>query len=431
MTGLVNPFALSAALAALGFAAGVSAQTVTDGTLNVSPYASGFSSPTQIRFLGPGDLFVTEKNTGRVQHVVGGSILPTPALDLSVANDSERGLLGITLNPNFATNNLVYIYYSATTGADGGAWLENRLSQFVWNGSTLGSETVLQRFGTSSDGLASGPNHDGGPIVFGPDGMLYGITGDLNRDRAEQNNQLQSALSAAVGGVYRLNADGTVPLDNPFTGEANTDFDRWYAYGVRNSYGLAFDPLNGNLWDTENGPGDYDEINLVNRGFNSGWNEIMGPDSRDPQGVGNLVALSGSAYSDPEFSFFSPVAVTGLDFLANSVLDANYRDALLVGDANNGNLYLYRLNAARDGFVLGGGLADLVADTTTERNLVRFGQDFGAVTDIQVGPDGAVYVTSLGDGIIYRIVPEPSSLCGLAMGAALLALRRRRLGRAR
>ena len=133
----------------------------------------------------------------------------------------------------------------------------------------------------------------------------------------------------------------------------------------------------------------------------------MGPDSRDPQGVGDLVQLPGSSYRDPAFSWLSTVAPTGLAFLANSQFDPGYRNALLVGDANNGNLYLFRLDATRTGFVLAGGLADLVADDLTERNQVRFGESFGSVTDIQVGPDDAVYVTSIGRGTVYRL-PEPS-----------------------
>jgi glucose/arabinose dehydrogenase len=222
-----------------------------------------------------------------------------------------------------------------------------------------------------------------------------------------------------------LNANGSVPATNPFTSHSNTDFHPWFAYGVRNTYGIAFDPLTGDLWDTENGPGTYDEINRITAGTNSGWNEIMGPDSRDPQGVGNLVALPGSAYSDPEFSWLDTNAPTGLAFLANSQLDADYRDGLLVGDANNGNLYLFRLNTARTGFVLTGDLADLVADNVTEQNLSRFGQGFGSVTDIQIGPEGAVYVTSIGDGTVYKILPEPSTAVMLLVGSLALAAGKR------
>jgi glucose/arabinose dehydrogenase len=221
-----------------------------------------------------------------------------------------------------------------------------------------------------------------------------------------------------------LNSNGTIPATNPFASHANSDFHPWFAYGVRNTYGIAFDPLTGNLWDTENGPGTMDEINRITAGMNSGWNEIMGPDSLDPQGVGDLVALPGSAYSDPEFSWLDTNAPTGLAFLANSQLDANYRDGLLVGDANNGNLYLFRLNAARTGFVLTGVLADLVANDVAEQNLSRFGQGFGSVTDIQIGPEGAVYVTSIGDGTVYRL-PEPSFALMMLVGSAAVAFARR------
>jgi glucose/arabinose dehydrogenase len=405
------------------------AQTVNDPDVTVTAVLpnGSLALPTQIRFIGPNDFLVTEKDTGRVRRVQNGAVSGTNVLDLNVSTENERGLVGMELHPSFPSTPFVYLYYSATTGADGGAWLDNRLSRFTWNGSTLGSEVVLMTFGSAADGGAQGPNHDAGPMLFGPDNLLYGTTGDLNRDFAEQNNQSQAGVSALVGGIYRLNADGSIPPGNPWTSHPNSDFHPWIAYGVRNTYGIAFDPLTGNLWDTENGPGSYDEINRITVGMNSGWNEIMGPDDRDPQGVGNLVQLPGSSYSDPEFSWFATVAPTGLVFLANSQFDAGYRDALLVGDNNNGFLYLFRLNASRTGFALGGDLADLVADSVSERDQVRFGQNFGSVTDLQVGPDGAVYVTAIGRGTVYRL-PEPSFaamvLAG-ALGVAVAARARR------
>lgn len=438
-------FIVCLALLLVGGGRAAQAQVVSDPNLSVTVYASGFINPTQVRFIGPNDALVTEKNTGRVMRWNNGVL--TTALDLGVGTFSERGLLGLTLDPNFATNGFVYAYYSAAysdipgSAVDTGGWVENRLSRFTWDGTGLVNEVKLRSFGTAADGQANGPNHDAGPIMFGPDGMLYGTTGDLNRFRAEQNNTAAATSSALVGGIYRLNSDGTIPADNPFLAFPDPGFHPWFAYGVRNTYGMTFDPLTGNLWDTENGPNVYDEINLVQRGFNSGWNQIMGPDSRDPQGIGDLVNLPGSAYSDPEFSFLTPVAVTGLAFLANTGLDTDYRDALLVGDANNGNLYLFRLNPARDAFVLGGGLSDLVADDLAERSAVQFGQGFGGVTDIQTGWDGAVYVTSIGTGNIYRIqsltpavaAPEHSSaallLLAAGMGGAAAArkVRRRRM----
>jgi glucose/arabinose dehydrogenase len=415
-------------LAAVGLAVPAAAQTVIDSNVTVTPVVpvGALASPTQIRFIGPNDFLVTEKSTGRVRRVSGGAVSATIVLDLNVSSENERGLLGMEFHPGFPTTPFVYLYYSSTTGGDGGPWLDNRLSRFTWNGSTLGSEVVLMTFGSAADGMEQGPNHDAGPMLFGPDGLLYGTTGDLNRDFAEQNNQSQAGVSSLVGGVYRLDANGSVPSSNPFASNPNSDFHPWFAYGVRNTYGIAFDPLTGNLWDTENGPGDYDEINRISAGTNSGWRQIMGPDSRDPQGVGNLVQLPGSSYRDPAFSWLATVAPTGLAFLANSQFDAGYRDALLVGDANHGNLYLFRLDATRTGFVLTGGLADLVADDLTERNQVRFGENFGSVTDIQVGPDNAVYVTSIGRGTVYRL-PEPSLAMSMIAGSLALAV----LGRSR
>jgi glucose/arabinose dehydrogenase len=194
---------------------------------------------------------------------------------------------------------------------------------------------------------------------------------------------------------------------------------------VRSTFGIAFDPATGNLWDTENGPITNDEINLVPMGLNSGWEAIMGPDD-DPGDDSELVMLDGAVYSDPEFTFQDTNGVTAIAFLHGSLLGPDYDDAVLVGDNNNGHLYLFRLNGSRTGFDLTGDLADLVADTQSEANQVRVGTEFGAITDIRIGPDGAPYVLSLGTGDLYRITPEPATLALVMLGGAGLLLRRRR-----
>ncbi|MBX9655450.1 PQQ-dependent sugar dehydrogenase [bacterium] len=375
----------------------------------------GLTSPTGFQFVDDDTFFAIEKNSGNVRYYNNGS--SSVALTLPVDSSSERGLLGIALDPNFSTNNSVYLYYSQA--AAGGGWAENRVSRFTFNGTSLASETPLLSF-PFDPSQANGPNHNGGPLRFGPDGMLYGVIGDLNRFGQEQNNT-SAATSANAGGIFRINTDGSIPSDNPFVG-GPSGFEQWFAYGVRNSFGLAFDPVTGNFWDTENGPDVFDEINLVTAGFNSGWKSLMGPSSLNPGGLNNLVQVPGSSYSDPEFSVQNPIGITSLEFLAGSILGSAYDDAVLFGDVNTGNIYLLRLNDARTGFVLDGSLTDLVANSQSELNNLLFGTGFGIVTDIQVGPDGAIYIASLTNNAIYRVVPEVDSLLMSSMAASVIGL---------
>jgi len=132
--------------------------------------------------------------------------------------------------------------------------------------------------------------------------------------------------------IFRLNDDGSTPSDNPFFAQGG-NVARYYAYGIRNSFGMTFDPVTDKLWMTENGPNSYDEINMVDPGFNSGWNKIMGPDSRDPQNVSDLFSLTGSHYSDPKFSWLKTVGPTGIVFLNSTELGAQYQFDLFVGDS--------------------------------------------------------------------------------------------------
>ncbi|MBK8269540.1 MAG: PQQ-dependent sugar dehydrogenase [Planctomycetes bacterium] len=375
-------------------------QTLTDPTVEIQTIINtDISLPTGIAFLGFNEFLLIEKSTGRVKHIVDGQLVAT-VLDLPVNPDSERGLLGITLHPDFELNSSVYLYYSRAE-SDGASWIENRVSRFTWTGVDLIDETLIISFPFDATQV-NGPNHDGGIILFGPDGKLYGITGDLNRNRLEQN-QSASAI-AGVGGVFRLNDDGSTPADNPFFAHANASIRQLYAYGIRNSFGLTFDPQTGNFWDTENGPSSYDEVNLVPPGFNSGWSRIMGPDSRDPENIEDLIQIPGSNYVDPKLSFLAPVAVTALAFIDGDIMPPSWQNTLVMGDANTGNFYRFTLNAARDTIVLTGDVADLVADTVAERNSLRIGSSFGVSTDLEIGPDGSLYQVSL-SGAVRRIGP--------------------------
>lgn len=411
--------AFVAALCAVTFAW---SQTTTDPNLTVDIVITGLSQPTCLLFHvrgNPNEFLVGEKASGQVKLVRNGSV-EAIALDLPVANNSERGLLGIAMDPAFDTNRYVYIYYSRST-SDGGTWLDNRVSRFTWNpsASTLTGETLIISF-PSDTTQNNGPNHDGGIIQFGPDDKLYGITGDLNRGfltntRIEQNTaSATSGRYANVGGIFRINTNSTIPADNPFFAQTAPQLRRLWAYGIRNSFGMMFDSLTGRLWFTENGPNLFDEINIAHKGMNSGWLKIMGPDSRDATYAENgnvaynanqLTILPNSQYYDPLYSWRSPIGVTSINFLRSARYEANIRDTALAGDANLGNLYKFDVNANRDDLILTGGVADRVADSSTERNLNRWGTGWGVITDMDIGADGYMYMTSLSNGAVYRLRP--------------------------
>lgn len=403
-----------------------SAQVVSEPLVSISVLANGFSQPTGMTFLGsnPNDFLVIEKASGLVRRWNSGTT--TNVLSLPVDSNSERGVIGITLDPQFnGSRPYAYVYYSQQVA---GSWAENRLSRFTWTGSAFNPASEVRLLGFPSDGTqANGPNHNGGPLKFGADGMLYGTTGDLNRNRAEQN-QGSASSSAQAGGIYRydtsvVQANGTIVGDpyatNPFRSNANANFHPWYAYGIRNSFGMATDPVTGSLWITENGPNVYDEINRITPAFNGGWNKLSGPRSRTAVQLSDLINLTGSStYVDPLFSWATPVGVTSMAFLQGSQWGAAYDNTVLVGDNNTGRLYRIKLNAARDGFDLSGlvGMDDLVIDNAAESNQFAFGSGFNVITDIQVGPDGAVYIMNLATGTVLKLasIPEPQVLIGLA-----------------
>jgi glucose/arabinose dehydrogenase len=178
------------------------------------------------------------------------------------------------------------------------------------------------------------------------------------------------------------------------------------AMGIRNSFGLTIDPITGNMWDTENGPSQFDEINLVSN-FNSGWEIIMGPATQEQ--IDSLPGFDSFVYSDPEFSWQDTVAPTSILF-PDSLAFANYSNSALVGDCKNGNIYKFTLNLSRDSFVFSDpALSDLVLDVGENPSEIEFGNGFGCITDLEMGPDGFLYLVSI-FGTIFRIMPEDSCI---------------------
>ncbi|MGI0028891.1 MAG: PQQ-dependent sugar dehydrogenase [Nitrososphaera sp.] len=375
---------------------------LNDPNLRVEKVITGLDSPTGMAFLDPDDLLVLEKNSGLVRLVSNGSLQTTPVLSVKVVNNSERGLLGIAVAED-TSETTIFLYYTESSGSE----VRNRVYRYDWSGlgEITGGTLVLDLPATP------GPNHDGGKLTLGPDGMLYAMIGDLNRNGVLQNFK-SGPEPDDTSVILRVDMDGNPAVNailSHTSPEFNSSLSSYYAYGIRNGFGLDFDPGTGLLWDTENGPADYDEINVVRPGFNSGWERVIGPMERTGIRESDLVLFEGSHYADPAFSWRQAIGLTDIEFFNSTSLGGRYSSNLFVGDFNNGNLYFFTLNQYRDGLALGdidnAGLSDLVADGSEEVASVTFGAGFGGITDIETGPDGHLYVLSL-SGNLYRIVPQ-------------------------
>jgi glucose/arabinose dehydrogenase len=277
-----------------------------------------------------------------------------------------------------------------------------------------------------------GPNHPGGKIALGLDDSLYTVIGDLNKEGKLQNiKDGPDPDDSSV--ILKINlSDGSASHDNPFAAmngvknsnlgdelgpENQNQMDKYYAYGIRNSFGLAIDPVTGFLWDTENGDEDYDEINLVRPGFNSGWKLLMGPISEnDDVTEEDLVMFEGSYYSDPVLSWEPSLGLTDIEFIDSPKYGDQFRNNLLVGDITNGSLYFLRVDSNRTGLVFDNPeiQEDLVINGDEELEDIILGTGFEGITDIKTGPDGFIYVLTFdqdseGAGSIYRISPAANS----------------------
>ena len=317
----------------------------------------------------------------------------------------------------------------------------------------------LLRFQAPVDDLATGGGEiEGAPaklfIIIGDNGrrgLLQnlmngpfgpGIPDDQFGGPAPDNNHL-------TGVVLRLNDDGTTPEDNPFFaagaaigGEVGANIQKVFAYGIRNSFGLAIDPRTGNLWESENGDDSFDEINRIEPGHNGGWIQVMGPLARvaefkaietstqffglqqirwsptniadtPAEALSRLVMLPGAHYADPEFSWKFALAPAALGFMRGTALGQEYNGDFFVAASTpapvGGYLFRFQLTPEREHLAFTDSrLTDLVADNTnkfdlTESESLLFGKDFGIGTDIETGPNGNLFIVSLSQGAVYEI----------------------------
>lgn len=388
------------------FAGAQEGPTVDDEDLEVELFEDGLVLPTTMAFVDEDTMLVLEKDNGTVRVIEDGELQEEPLLDVAVANEDERGMLGIAVSVENETTTYVFLYFTESGGGQDGDDKEgvepagNRLYRYELEGDQLVNPRLLLDLPA-----LPGPRYNGGPIAIGPDDNVYVIIGDVEGHTTQVQNFEDGQAADGTSGVLRIGKNGE--LADPVIGTGL--FGKYYfAYGIRNSFGLAFDSVTDALWDTENGPNFGDEINLIEPGFNSGWRDVQGVANQSD--LGDLVLFNArSHYSDPEFSWTEPVGPTAVEFLNSSELGEEYENDMFVGDINNGAIYRFDLNENRSELVLEGELADTVADTPEESEAAVFGSDFGGVTDIKTGPDGNLYVVSLVDGAIFQILSADDS----------------------
>ena len=383
--------------------------TIVDPKLNVQLVAAGLDHSTSMAFLGPNDILVLDKNNGTVQRIVNGTILKEPLLDVPVSYKMDRGMLGIAVaKHDNGGPTYVFLYFTESSigkdSYDYNSASANRLYRYEFKDDKLTDPKLLLNVtATTSNESAM---HNGGKLRIGPDQNLYLSVGDLKEHVTKAQNKQNGPPPDGTSVIYRITQDGKPAMDNPLG--RNVNVSKFYAYGIRESFGMDFDPVTGKLWDTENGPNQGDEINLVEPGFNSGWKRQQGylVDSSYPDQFVNL-GESGKEgkYSDPEFVWNVPVGPTALKFLNSDKLGKKYENHMFVGDANTGNLYNFELNKTRTKLVLYTPLADRIANSIEELQHTIFGQSFGIITDLEVGPDGYLYVLTY-QGSIYRVIPS-------------------------
>jgi aldose sugar dehydrogenase len=437
--------------------------TLLDPNLKLELVTSGLDFPTTMAFLGQDDFLILEKS-GTVKRVINGQVLDKPLLQVDVSIKDERGLLGIAISDkkensndtsssptNKDITNNVFLYY--TTCKEKNADCENQIYRYDLDNqnNVLVNPKLLISIPSFPD-----PAHIGGIIDIGPDNNLYFTVGNFENTipdepyKTKTQNVEEGESVDGRAGILRITQDGK-PVDAA-KGIIGNEYplNLYYAYGVKNSFGIDFDPLTGKLWLTENGPKYGDEINLAEPGFNSGSDKIFGiwrvndegkklkagegegEEKEEEQGkedgdgseyttVGdnpsNLVNFEGKGhYHAPEFTWDKSVAPTALLFLDSDKLGSAYKNDMFVGSVDSGRIFHFDLNDNRTGLNLKGVLEDKIATDSTEYGDILFAEGFSIITDLKQGPDGYLYIVSglkesktEKPGAVYRIIPIDKS----------------------
>lgn len=326
--------------------------------------ANGLANPTAMEFAPDGRLFVAQQG-GSLRVIKNGALLATPFLTVTVNSSGERGLLGITFDPDFAANQFVYVYYTATTPT-----IHNRISRFTANGdvAVAGSEMVL----LDLDALGA-TNHNGGAIHFGADGKLYAAVGE------NANGANSQTLTNLLGKILRINADGSIPSDNPFYSTATGVNRAIWALGLRNPYTFSVQPTTGRILINDVGQSTWEEIDEGVAGSNYGWPTTEGP-TTNPQfrapiyaydhggAAPNGCAITGGAFYNPAAASPFPSSYDGDYFFAD------YCDG-----------WIYKLEPS-------------------DNSVIEFATGISSPVDLKVSADGALYYLARGSGSNTGIV---------------------------
>jgi glucose/arabinose dehydrogenase len=327
--------------------------------------ASGLASPTAMAFAPDGRLFVCQQ-TGQLRVIENNQLLPTPFVSLAVNSSGERGLLGVAFDPNFTSNQFVYVYYTATSPT-----IHNRVSRFTANGNlaVAGSEVALLDLPT-----LSATNHNGGAMHFGLDGKLYIAVGE---NAVGSNSQ---TLANPLGKILRINSDGSIPDDNPFFSQTTGSSRAIWALGLRNPFTFTFHPTTGRMFINDVGQNTWEEINEGAEGANYGWPTTEG-------------ATTNPSFVTPVYSYahgggaFQGCAITGGAFYAG--LPAQF-PAEYVGD------YFFADYCT--------GWINQLDDSSPDPVVSTFASTISSPVDLAVGPEGSLYYLARGSsGVVVRI----------------------------
>jgi len=324
--------------------------------------ASGISNPTAMEFAPDGRLFVCQQS-GQLRVIKNGTLLATPFLSVTVDSAGERGLLGITFDPNFANNQFVYIYYTVP-----GATAHNRISRFIASGDVAspGSETIILEL----NNLSSASNHNGGAIHFGQDGKLYAGVGE------NANSANAQTLTNLLGKILRINADGSIPMDNPFYSTAVGVNRAIWALGLRNPFTFGIQPGTGRIFLDDVGENTWEEINDSISGANYGWPNCEGacnpsnPSFRDPiyqYSHSEGCAIAGGTFYNP-VNFQFPPQYAGVYFFAD---------------------------------LCGGWIR--VLEPARNNQVSTFATGASSPVDLKVGADGSLYYLERGSSSVRRV----------------------------